>query len=175
MSGHSKWSQIKHKKGISDQKKGQVFSKLAKRITVAAKNGADPSVNFKLQSAIDEARAANMPKDNIDRAIKRVSEKDSAALNEMVIQGMGPFSIAIIVEAITDNTNRTIGEIKNVFSKNDVKMVPENSLNWMFDANWNPHSPLEISDESVKQKIDKLFEELNSHDDVGNVHTNLKQ
>ncbi len=175
MSGHSRWSQIKHKKGISDQKKGQVFSKLAKKITVAAKNGPDPSNNFRLQSAIDEARTANMPKENIERAIKRVSEKDSVALNEVLIQGMGPSSVAIIVEAITDNTNRTISEIKNIFSKNDIKMVPANSLNWMFDANWNPHSPLELTDESVKQKIDKLFEELASHDDVENVYTNLKQ
>src|SRR3990167_1904563 len=103
MSGHSKWSQIKHKKGISDQKRGQLFSKLAKKISIVAREGADPASNYKLQSVIDEARTANMPKENIDRAIKRASEKEAAALNEFVIQAMGQGGIAMVIEGITDN------------------------------------------------------------------------
>src|SRR3989344_7105428 len=98
MSGHSKWSQIKHKKGVSDQKKGQLFSKLAKKISLAAKVGTDPASNYKLQSVIEEARTFNMPKENIERAVKRASEKDAAALNEFVIQAMGPSGVAIIIE-----------------------------------------------------------------------------
>ncbi|MBI2063557.1 MAG: YebC/PmpR family DNA-binding transcriptional regulator [Candidatus Yanofskybacteria bacterium] len=173
MSGHSKWSQIKHKKGISDQKKGQLFSKLAKKISIAAREGADPSANYKLQSVIDEARAENMPKENIERAVKRASEKDAAALNEFVIQAMGAGGVAIIIEGITDNKNRTINEIKHILAEHEVKMVPENSLNWMFDQKWNPHTPIEAALE-IQQKLDKLLEELDNNEDVENVYTNLK-
>ena len=174
MSGHSKWSQIKHRKGVSDQKKGQVFSKLAKKITIAAKDGTDPSTNYKLQSVIEEARAANMPKENIERAVKRATEKDATSLNEVMVQAMGPGSMAVVIEAITDNTNRTIAEIKNILVKNGFKMVPEGSLNWMFDAGWTPRAPLEIGNSAIKQKFDQLLEELAANDDVENVHSNLK-
>jgi len=172
MSGHSKWSQIKHKKGISDQKKGQLFSKLAKKISIVARDGADPSVNFKLQAVIDEARGFNMPKDNIDRAIKKASEKGAAALDRIIIQAMGPLGIAVVIEAITDSHNRTISEIKNILAKNEIRMVPEHSLNWMFDKDWNPHSPVELFDLNLKSKIEKLFNELDDQDDVENIHSN---
>ena len=174
MSGHSKWSQIKHRKGISDQKKGQVFSKLANKITIAARGGADPSANFKLQSAIEEARAANMPKENIERAVKRATEKEAASLNEVTVQAMGPGSVAVVIEAITDNKNRTIAEIKNILAKNGFKMVPEGSLGWMFDKGWSPKAPVEISDSAIRQKFDKLLEELATSDDVENVYYNLR-
>ncbi len=197
MSGHSKWSQIKHRKGISDQKKGRVFSKLANKITIAARSGTDPSANYKLQSAIDEARVANMPKENIERAIKRAAEKEAAFLNEITVQAMGLGSVAVVIEAITDNKNRTISEIKNILAKNGFKMVPEGSLNWMFvphlfgtsaahqaesksrkgagfDAGWSPKAPVEIGDSVIKQKFDKLLEELATNDDVENVHSNLR-
>jgi len=173
MSGHSKWSQIKHKKGISDQKKGQFFSKLAKKISIAAREGAEPSANYKLQSVIEEARTFNMPKENIERAIKRTSEKDAAALNEITIQAMGVGGGAIVIEGITDNKNRTINKIKHILAQNDFRMVPENSLNWMFDKNWNPHAPIETTPE-IQQKLDKLLEELDNNEDVENVYTNLK-
>lgn len=174
MSGHSKWSQIKHQKGITDQKKGQLFSKLAKKISITARGGADPASNYKLQSVIEEARTINMPKENIERAIKRASEKDAAAIDEVIIQAIGPGGIAIVIRGLTDNKNRTINEVKHILSENEFKMVPENSLNWMFDSNWTPNAPLEITDISVRQKIDKLFEELDNNDDVENVYTNLK-
>ncbi len=173
MSGHSKWSQIKHRKGISDQKKGQVFSKLAKKITLAAKGGTDPLANYKLQSVIDEARAENMPKENIERAVKRATEKDAASLNEVMVQAMGPGSVAVAIEAITDNKNRTIAELKNILAKNGFKMVPEGSLNWMFDTGWTPKIPLEVSDPAMRQKFDQLLEELAANNDVENVHSNL--
>ena len=172
MSGHSKWSQIKHKKGLSDQKRGQVFSKLAKKISIIAKKGVDPSSNYQLQSAINEARAVNMPKDNIDRAIKRAIDKDVVAFNEVIIQAMGPSGIAIIIESITDSPNRTVSEIRNILTKNDIKVVPESSLNWMFDSEKNPIAPLDASPETLA-KLDNVFQELDSNDDVENVYTNL--
>ncbi len=173
MSGHSKWSQIKHRKGISDQKKGQVFSKLANKLTIAARSSTDPSANYKLQSAIEEARAVNMPKENIERAIKRAAEKEAASLNEITVQAMGPGSVAIVIEAITDNKNRTIAEIKNVLAKNGFKMVPENSLNWIFDKGWTPKIPVEVSDSAMQQKFENLMEELTACEDIENVHSNL--
>ena len=174
MSGHNKWQQIKHRKGISDQKKGQVFSKLANKITIAAKGGTDPSANNKIQSAIEQARASNIPKENIERAIKRAAEKDAASLNEITIQAMGPGSVAVVIEAITDNKNRTIAEIKNILAKNGFKMVPEDSLNWIFDASRAPKDPLEINDPAIRQKFNQLLEELAANNDVENVHSNLK-
>ena len=174
MSGHSKWSQIKHKKGVSDQKKGQVFSKFAKKISLAAREGTNPTTNYKLQAIIDEARSFNMPKDNIERAIKRAGEKESMALNEVTIQAIGPMAVAIIIKGVTDNKNRTINEVKNILSKNEAKMVPEGSLNWMFDKNNEPLTPLEISDQKALEKINKLFEELSDNDDVEEVYSNLK-
>ncbi len=173
MSGHSKWSQIKHKKGISDQKKGQVFSKLSKKISIAAKDGADPSTNFKLQAVINEARVENMPKENIERAIKRASDKDTASLKEVIIQAMGPAGIALVIEGITDNSNRTVGDVRTILNRNDFKIVHEGSLNWMFDKEKNPTMPLEISDQQLLSKIDKAMEELDSNDDVENVYTNV--
>ena len=174
MSGHSKWAQIKRKKEASDQKKGQIFSKLANKITIAAKSGTDPAVNYKLQAAIEEARAANMPKENIERAIKRAAEKEAASLSEILIQAIGPASIAVVVKAVTDNKNRTIAEIKNILNKNGFKMVPENSLTWMFNPDWSPKNPLEVDDPSINQKFNQLLEELASNDDVENVYSNLK-
>ncbi len=172
MSGHSKWSQIKHRKEASDQKKGQIFSKLAKKISIAARDGGDPATNYRLQSVIDEARALNMPKDSIERAIKRAGEKEVTALDEVIIQAMGPSSVAIVVAAITDNKNRTISEIKNILVKNEAKMVPENSLNWMFSNRWVPLNPIQITDPGILAKLEKLFEELDNHDDVEEIYSN---
>ena len=173
MSGHSKWSQIKHKKGVSDQKKGQIFSKLAKKISIATREGTDPAGNYKLQSAIEEARSFNMPRENIERAVKRASDKDAAALDEVIIQAMGPGGVAIIVEGITDNKNRTINDVRHILAENNFKMVPENSLNWMFGPGWVPHTPLGL-DQAAQEKLDKLFEDLDNHDDIENMHTNIK-
>ncbi len=172
MSGHSKWAQIKHKKAATDHKKAQIFSKLAKKISIAARAGADPTSNYRLQSIIEEARSFNMPKDNIERAIKKASDKETSALNEIFIQAMGPGGVAIVIEGITDNKNRTVNEIKHLLSENSFKMVPENSLNWMFDKQWSANNPIEV-EATIKEKIDKLFEELDNNDDVEEVHSNL--
>ena len=178
MSGHSKWSQIKRKKGIADQKRGQLFSKLSRVITLSVREGrgiTDPENNLKLRLAVERARAENMPKENIERAIKRASDKDASVLKEVLIQAMGPSGIAMVIEGITDNSNRTVGDVRTILSKNDFKIVPESSLNWMFDKEKNPTMPLEITDEQLLSKIDKLLEELDSNDDVENVYTNLAE
>src|SRR5947209_9213831 len=122
MSGHSKWSSIKHKKGAADAKRGKLFSKLTRAIIVAARDGGpDPAANLALQNAIEKARAASMPKDNIDRAIAKGSgtDSDTAAYETVVYEGYGPAGVAVIVEAVTDNRNRTAGEVRHILAKDD--------------------------------------------------------
>ena len=121
MSGHSRWAQIKHKKAAEDAKKGKLFSKLSRLITVAAKSppaggGPDPKANSKLAAAMEEARRTNMPADNILRAVKRASEKESSGLKEIAYEAHGPGGSALVIMAVTDNTNRTPNEIKNLLS-----------------------------------------------------------
>src|SRR5207253_5614182 len=122
MSGHSKWSSIKHKKGAADAKRGQLFSKLARAIIVAAREGGgDPAANLALQNAIEKAREASMPKDTIERAIGRGSGAgaDAAAFEHITYEGYGPGGVAILVEALTDNRNRTAAEVRHIFAKAD--------------------------------------------------------
>lgn len=134
MSGHSKWSKIKRQKGAEDAKRANIFTKLAKNIAVAAKDGPDPDMNFKLKMAIDQARSANMPKDNIQRAVDRGSGKsDEGQLEEAVYEAFGPAGVAIIIEAATDNKNRTVSDVKAILSKNNGSMGGPNSVSWMFD------------------------------------------
>jgi len=168
MSGHSKWSSIKHKKAITDKKRGQTFSKISRIITIAARKGTDPKANSSLAQAIERARAMNMPKDNIDRAIKKVSDKASAQLSEIYVDVIGPEGIALRIKAITDSKNRTIAEIKSILQDNKSKMVPPNSIDWMFSQ----PSP-DISDPKVWSQIDKLLEQLENHDDVEDVSSNI--
>lgn len=118
MSGHSKWSQIKRQKGLADQKRGQAFTKLANAITLAVKNGGgitDPAANFKLRLAIEKAKALNMPKENIQRALRRAQGELGRELEEVTYEGFGPSGVAILIEAATDNRQRTAQEIKNIF------------------------------------------------------------
>src|SRR5438094_895370 len=122
MSGHSKWSSIKHKKGAADAKRGKLFSKLSRAIIVAAKEGGpDPTGNLALQNAIEKARSYSMPKDNIERAIARGSgaDSDAAAFEHVTYEGYGPNGVAVIVEALTDNRNRTASDVRHLFSKHD--------------------------------------------------------
>lgn len=132
MSGHSKWASIKRQKGAADQKRGAVFSKLAKAISVAARHGADPAMNFALRIAVDQAKAANMPKDNIERAIERASGKGEAALEETIFEAYGPGGTAFLIETATDNHNRTISEIRAVLNKLGGKMAETGSVGYLF-------------------------------------------
>ncbi len=135
MSGHSKWSTIKHKKGAADAKRGKIFTKLIKEITVAARTGGgDPGGNPRLRSAIAAAKAENMPKDNIDRAIKKgTGELPGVSYEETTFEGYGPGGVAVLVEILTDNRKRTVADIRHVFSKNAGNLGEAGCVAWMFD------------------------------------------
>lgn len=134
MSGHSKWSSIKHKKAAADAKRGKAFTRLIKEITVAARfGGGDPGGNARLRAAIEDAKAANMPADNIKRAVQKgTGELPGVSYEEVVYEGYGPGGVAILVEAMTDNKNRTTPEIRHLFSKHGGHLGESNSVSWMF-------------------------------------------
>jgi YebC/PmpR family DNA-binding regulatory protein len=135
MSGHSHWATIKRKKGAADAKKGQVFTRLAREIVLAARDGGgDPDSNVRLQLAIDRARAQNMPKDNIERAIKRGSgeDKDSAALEEIYYEGYAPHGVALMFECVTENRNRTVADLRHHLSRHGGSMAAAGSVAWQF-------------------------------------------
>jgi len=136
VSGHSKWSTIKHKKGAADAKRGKLFSKLTRAIIVAAKEGGgDRSANLALQNAVEKARSYSMPKDNIDRAIAKGSgaDADASSFETVLYEGYGPSGVAVIVEALTDNRNRTAGEVRHVFAKNDGNLGGSGAVAWLFE------------------------------------------
>ena len=136
MSGHSKWSSIKHKKGAADAKRGQLFSKLSRAIIVAAKEGGpDPEGNLALQNAIEKARSYSMPKDNIERAIAKGSgaEADASSYETVVYEGYGPEGVAVLVEAVTDNRNRTASEVRHAFTKHGGNLGTTGAVAWQFE------------------------------------------
>ncbi len=135
MSGHSKWAGIKHKKAVVDARKGQTFTKVASEITVAAREGGgDPAGNFRLRLAIQKAREVNMPADNIERAIKRgTGELQGAAIEEIRYEGYGPGGVAILVDALSDNRNRTVAGLRNLFTRSGGSLGETNSVAWMFN------------------------------------------
>jgi YebC/PmpR family DNA-binding regulatory protein len=136
MSGHSKWSTIKHKKGAADAKRGKVFTKLIKEVTVAARQGGgDPGGNPRLRAAIDKARSENMPNDNITRAIKKgTGELEGVSYEEITYEGYGPGGVAVLVECLTDNTNRTVAELKHVFAKSNGTIGKPGTVAFKFEA-----------------------------------------
>ena len=135
MSGHSKWHTIKHKKGAADAKRGRIFTRIIKELTVAARNGGgDPDSNPRLRTVIADAKAVNMPAENIKRAIRRgTGEEEGVNYEEVTYEGYGPGGVAVIVETLTDNRNRTVGEIRHLFSKHGGNLGETNSVSWMFD------------------------------------------
>lgn len=176
MSGHNRWSKIRHTKGATDAKKGKVFSKLAKIVSLAAKKGGDPDMNPSLRLAIDKAKQANMPNDNIQRAIKKGTGEDkSAILEEITYEAYGPNGTALIIETITDNKNRTVSEIKHILSMHNGKLADSNSVKYMFEKKneeWIPKYSTE-ADENLKNKLTKLFEELDDSEDVKDIYSNV--
>jgi YebC/PmpR family DNA-binding regulatory protein len=133
MSGHSKWATIKHKKGALDAKRGKIFTRLIKEISIAAKNGGDPDTNPRLRGAIAAAKAENMPADNIKRAIQRgTGELPGATYEEFSLEGYGPGGVALLVDINTDNRNRTVSEIRHAFGKNGGNMAEAGAVSWMF-------------------------------------------
>jgi YebC/PmpR family DNA-binding regulatory protein len=183
MAGHSKWSQIKHKKALTDAKKARVFSKLIAMITIAAREkGRDPSSNPKLRLAIEKARAMNLPQENISRAIKRgTGELSGTAIEETLYEGYGPAGVAILVETLTDNKNRTLGELRQIFSEHQGKLGESGSAQWMFERvvkesalEYIAKSPVEIQDPDTIRKLQAFFEALDEHPDVKEIYSNAK-
>jgi YebC/PmpR family DNA-binding regulatory protein len=136
MSGHSKWSKIKHQKGADDVRRGNLFTKLTREIIVAAKEGGgDPATNFRLRLAVQKARDSNMPMDNIDRAIKKgTGDLEGGSLNEITLEGYGPNGIAILVSALSDNRNRTIQEVRSTFTRHGGSLGESGCVSWIFES-----------------------------------------
>ncbi|HEY9287333.1 MAG TPA: YebC/PmpR family DNA-binding transcriptional regulator [Candidatus Dormibacteraeota bacterium] len=157
MSGHSKWSSIKHKKALTDAKKGQQFTKMAREITIAAREGGgNPDGNYRLRLAIEKARSVNMPQDNIKRAVQRgTGELGGAQMETLRFEGYGPHGVAIMVETVTDNRNRTSSDIRNLFTRSGGNLGATGSVGWMFTrqgqivVDANGHDPDEIGLEAI--------------------------
>ena len=175
MAGHSHWAKVKRAKGVTDQRRGKLFSKLSKEITVAARlGGGDPSFNPRLRQAIATARAESVPVDNIDRAIKKgTGELEGMAIEEMVYEGYGPAGVAILVEAATDNKNRSAAEIRSLFAKNHGNLAGTGSVAWMFQHKGViTVTAAGISeDDVILVALDAGAEDVRSHDDVIEVIT----
>lgn len=135
MSGHSKWASIKHKKGVADARRGRLFTRIIKELTVAARDGGgDPSMNPRLRTVIADAKAANMPADNVKRAIRRgTGEEPGVSYEEVTYEAYGPGGAALLIECLTDNTNRAVGEIRHLLSKHNGNLGTTNSVAWMFE------------------------------------------
>lgn len=165
MSGHSKWAQIKRQKGVNDARRGQEFTRLGREIIVAVRagGGGDPNANFRLRKAIEAARAANMPMDNIERSIKRaLGAADGAQLEEITYEGYGPGGSAVMVHAMTDNRNRTAAEVRNCFNKNGGNLGENGCVDWIFEQRGVIEVPLtgQDSDELALEAIDAGAEDV---------------
>jgi YebC/PmpR family DNA-binding regulatory protein len=154
MSGHSKWHTIKHKKGAADAKRGKAFTRIIKELTVAARNGGgDPGTNPRLRTIIADAKANNMPRENIERAIRRgTGEEPGVSYEEITYEGYGPGGVALLIQSLTDNKNRTVGEIRHMLSKYNGNLAAENSVAWMF------HRKGQVLVEKDKADEEKLLE-----------------
>lgn len=179
MSGHSHAKTIKHQKGLADAKRSAAFSKCAKELEIAAKEGGDPTFNSKLRMAIEKAKEANMPTENIERAIKRgTGEIEGGKLEEVSFEAYGPGNIAIIIDGITDNRNRTLGEIKQILNQNNGKLVAEGAVRWMFERKGCLIVDLKLQNEDLKNKenlelaaIEAGADDIYWHEDMLNVYT----
>lgn len=166
MSGHSHWAGIRFKKGIADAQKGKVFSKLSKMISIAARSGTDPETNPKLRLAIEKARQVNMPKTNIQKAL----QKQKGDLVQVDYEAYGPGGVALIIETVTDNKNRTLAEIKHILSRFNGKI---GSCQWMFKTKEAPTYTIS-PDEKTRQQLEKLFSALDEQEDVQEIYSNLR-
>jgi YebC/PmpR family DNA-binding regulatory protein len=174
MSGHNKWSKVKHKKSATDAKKSKIFSSLSRAITLESKAVGGDVNSPGLRSVIEKARSLNMPSDNIDRAVKRGVGKDASLLEGVLYETYGPGGTAIIIEGITDNKNRTSSEVKHILSKKGFALSPPGSASWAFEKKedvWVPKNILEISADDI-EALAVLIEDLEGHGDINSVYTN---
>lgn len=178
MSGHSKWATIKRKKAALDAKKGKIFTKLIKEITIAARQGGgDPDGNPRLRLAIDNAKSQNMPADNIERAIKKATgELEGVSYNELTYEGYGPAGIAIMVEVATDNKNRTVAEVRHLFSKHGGSLGETGSVAWMFDRKGIITIPKQgkTEDDILAIVLDAGADDLQTEEDFFEISTSVE-
>ncbi len=173
MSGHSHWAGIKHKKEAEDKKRSQVFSKILSAITAAAKSDPHPDFNPKLRSLVEKAKDLQVPQDNIERAIKKAKESGNS-IEELILEAYGPGGAALLIEATTDNKNRTISEIKKILNESEAKWAESGSVRWAFeekDGIWEAKFKIDINEED-KNKLENLISELKDHNDVLEIYTN---
>ena len=186
MAGHSKWANIKHRKARQDASRGKIWTKVIREITVAAKGGPDPDDNPRLRLALDKANAANMPKDNIKRAIEKGSGTgETGALEEIVLEGYGPGGVAILVEAMSDNRNRTVSDVRHAFSKFGGNLGTDGSVSYLFNKLGIIHISKDFSEEDLLEVVldagaedlvdeGDYFEVITSNTDLSNVLEALK-
>lgn len=177
MSGHNKWSKIKHKKAATDSARSKVYTKYNKLIQVAVKNAGGDITAASVVAAIDAAKKENVPKDNIERAIKKASGSDATQLTEVLYEGFGPGGVGMLIKAITDNTNRTVNEVKLIYTKNGGTFASTGAVSWGFtkneDGDWeaNPGTELQLNDEE-EEKLEKLIELFEENEDITDVYVN---
>jgi YebC/PmpR family DNA-binding regulatory protein len=174
LSGHSKWSTIKRQKAVKDAARGAVFTKLGNAIAIAARGGTDPETNFALRLAIDKAKAANMPAANIQRSIDRVKDKDAAQLTEVLYEGYGPGGVAVLVEAATDNINRTYPEVKLAFSKHGGNIAEKGAVAFQFDHKGMIRVKAS-GDDVLMQALDAGAEDVQEEDGESVIYTDPKE
>jgi YebC/PmpR family DNA-binding regulatory protein len=176
MSGHNKWSKIKHKKGAEDAKRSNLFSKLSRQIIAESKKCNGDVSSPSLATAIDAAKKENMPKDTIERAIKKGTDKDTAALEAVTYEAYGPGGCAIVIEGLTDNKNRTAAEVRHLLSKKGIELAAQGAASWAFSkegSKWIPNSSTPLSDDDG-EKLGSLIDELDELEDVQEVFTNAE-
>ena len=176
MSGHNKWSKIKHKKAITDSKKSKEFSRFSKLITLESKASSGNLESPGLKKAIERAKAVNMPLTNIDKAVKKGAGKDAVALEEVTYEAYGPGGVAMIIDGLTDNKNRTAPEVKHILSKNGYDLAAPGSATWAFDkkdGEYIANTTVPVSEEDT-EKLDKIVEFLEEQEDIDAVYTNAE-
>jgi len=178
MAGHSKWAQIKRHKAVTDAVKSRVFSRYARLIALESRKGAGNANAPSLAAVIARAKAANMPKDNIERAIAKGVSKEGGDLEQVVYEAYGPAGIAIVIDALTDSRNRTTQELKHLLSKNGVELAAPGAALWSFtkspDGSFTPNEPLAEVAGDNETKLGELLSTLDEHDDVQTVYTNAR-
>lgn len=179
MSGHNKWSKIKNKKAVTDAQKSKIYGKMVRLIAVESKKCKGDINSPSLRTAIEKAKEANVPGDNIERAIKKGTGGEAGQMEQITYESYGPGGCALIIEALTENRNKASQEIKHILSKNGFELATPGSASWAFDKNppsiggWTPKNTIPINDEDA-QKLDLLIEELEENDEVQEVFTNTE-
>ncbi|MCA9357225.1 YebC/PmpR family DNA-binding transcriptional regulator [Candidatus Nomurabacteria bacterium] len=173
MSGHNKWSKIKHKKGATDAQRSKIFSKHSALITMEVKKAGGSVDSAGVLAAVDRAKRDSMPKENIERALAKGSGNDGSSLEEVLYEGYGPGGVALLIAAVTDNTNRTTPEIRHIFSRSGLELGTPGSAAWAFTKTadgYTPNTPMEL-DDATGEKLAEFIEKLEDQDDVVNVYT----